>query len=78
MVTRWVALEIGTMKINVDAALFSKYNKACMCCVLRNERGEVIMAATSPERSSDDPLIVEFLAILQGLQLCLSLGLEEV
>lgn len=73
----WRAPETRTVKINVNGAIFSSHIKAGTGCVLQNEKGKVLMAATNPEMHYEDPLTMEFLAILRGLRLCIPLGLQR-
>lgn len=47
-------------------------------CVVRDDQGRMLMEATQLELLSDDPLEVELRAILQGLQLCLPMGMKQL
>lgn len=52
--------------------------EAGIAVILRNSMGEVIMAATIKENMVQQLKIIEFLAILRGLQLCLHLGFQNL
>ncbi|XP_042954609.1 uncharacterized protein LOC122291024 [Carya illinoinensis] len=54
------------------------------CCstgvgvILRDEKGKVILAACHKEPEFSDPMEVELLAILRGLQICVPLGINDL
>lgn len=66
------------MKLNVDAATFLEWKRSRIDCVLRNSNGEVLMVVTKLEKQSSDLLEVEFMAIFQGQQLCVPLGISKI
>lgn len=72
----WIAPSIGMLKLNVDGAIFAELQQAGVGCVLRHEKGEVLMAATNPIQCFNTPLEIEFLALFRGLQLCLPMGVR--
>lgn len=47
-----------------------------MGAIVRDSKGEMILAASIKEQVLQDPKIVECLAILRGLQLCFHLGIS--
>lgn len=71
----WMAPPTGVLTLNVDGVTFAEYGRAGVGCVLRNEEGDILMAATSLEHLLNTPLEIEFLAMLRGLELCLNMGI---
>lgn len=46
--------------------------------ILRDDHGEVIMAASKKEYEVNDLTEIELLAMFRGLQLCVHLGIHEL
>ncbi|XP_040987683.1 uncharacterized protein LOC121235401 [Juglans microcarpa x Juglans regia] len=67
-----------SLKLNIDGALFFDLNKAGMGTVLRNHMGKVLMAVSKVETVFLEPEQVEAVALLRGLQLCMSLGIPKL
>ncbi|KAG2689699.1 hypothetical protein I3760_09G151600 [Carya illinoinensis] len=63
----WQAPPSGFCKLNVDTALFFYLKKAGVGVVLRDGKGEVIMAVSKAEDELHDPESVELLAMSWGL-----------
>lgn len=55
---------------NVDGAMFFDLHKASVRAILRDEQGNVIMAASKIENEVANLETIELLAIFRGLQLC--------
>ncbi|KAG6620210.1 hypothetical protein I3842_Q075500 [Carya illinoinensis] len=72
---QWQPPPEGVLKLNIDGALFSDQCKAGVGAVLRDKEGKIIFVASKSEPTIADPLEIELLAILRGLQLCVSLGI---
>lgn len=64
--------------MNVDGALFTNLQEVGVSIVLRENKGEVMLAASMRVQSNFDPMIVESLAILWGLQLCMYMGIPRL
>ncbi|XP_035551721.1 uncharacterized protein LOC118349890 [Juglans regia] len=75
---RWSTPPEDSLKLNIDGALFFDLNKAGMGAVLRNHMGEILMACSRVESVSLEPEQVEAVALLRGLQLCMSLGIPKL
>ncbi|XP_042983206.1 uncharacterized protein LOC122312616 [Carya illinoinensis] len=74
----WQPPPEGVLKLNIDGALFSDQCKAGVGAVLRDNEGDVIFAASKSEPDIAYSLEIEFLTILRGLQLCMSLGITKL
>lgn len=61
--TTWLQPNQGELKLNVDGAIFPDYNKAGVGCILRDEKGSAVMAATKLEEHSNDLLEIELMAL---------------
>jgi hypothetical protein len=67
---RWKALDGLEAKLNVDGA-FSNTRQASSGIILRDSKGEVLVAACRYHQQCQDALEAELLAIEEGLKLCL-------
>lgn len=74
----WQAPPQGALKLNVDGAIFESHNRVGVGVILRNDSYEVIMAASKKENGVNVPMEVELLAILIGLQICISMSIYEL
>ncbi|XP_042965942.1 uncharacterized protein LOC122299620 [Carya illinoinensis] len=74
----WSPPPEGFLKLNVDGALFFDQKKAGIGAVLRDGRGEVILAASKMECYIEEPETIELVAILRGLQLCIQSGISKL
>ncbi|KAF5471637.1 hypothetical protein F2P56_008414 [Juglans regia] len=75
---KWKPPPPGFLKLNVDGAMFADVGKSGIGVVLRDEAGQVVMAATKKEDFVDEPATIELLAVLRGLQFFLSLGIPNL
>lgn len=78
LISLWLPSPIGYYKLNVDGALFFDHHTTGIRAILRNNMGNVIWVATIRENHINQLEIVECLAILRGLQLCLHLGFPNL
>lgn len=69
-VGRWQPLGEGCFKLNVNGAIFFNLQKAGIGAILRDNKGEPIMATSIKGEALFNPETIEGLAILRGLQLC--------
>ncbi|XP_042939414.1 uncharacterized protein LOC122274444 [Carya illinoinensis] len=74
----WQPPSSGNLKLNVDGAIFEDQDRADVGMLLRNDRGVVLFSASKKENGVTDPMEVELLAILRGLQLCILMGIPDL
>lgn len=75
---QWRPPEPGSWKLNVDGTIFPNHHCSNASFVLRDDRGTMIILRTHPEQHLFEPMEVELLAIIRGMQFCLSLGILQV
>ncbi|XP_041009359.1 uncharacterized protein LOC121253410 [Juglans microcarpa x Juglans regia] len=75
---RWGFPPLGVFKLNVDGAIFQNQHSAGIGVVLRDCKGEVLMAASKKEPAIRDATSIERLAIFRGLQLTAHLGIKHL
>ncbi|XP_042958008.1 uncharacterized protein LOC122293496 [Carya illinoinensis] len=68
----------SSLKLNVDGAIFSDQCRSGIGVVLRDDKGQVTFAASKLEDALADPMEIELIAILRGIQLCIPLGIAEL
>lgn len=66
----WKLPREGYLKLNVEETLFFDLNRTKVGSILKDCRGIAIMAANFLEQNIANPLDIEVLAILRGLQIC--------
>ncbi|XP_041015076.1 uncharacterized protein LOC121257859 [Juglans microcarpa x Juglans regia] len=76
-VSKWQAPPDGYLKINVNGTIFANLRKAGVGIVLWDMSGRIVIAASKNEDEVDEAAIIESIAILRGLQLCLPLGIPN-
>ncbi|XP_042944742.1 uncharacterized protein LOC122278629 [Carya illinoinensis] len=73
---------LSMLKESQEAQVSNKQNMGCCSTgvevILRDEKGKVILVVCHKEPEFSDPMEVELLAILRGLQLCIPLGINEL
>ncbi|XP_041001600.1 uncharacterized protein LOC121247296 [Juglans microcarpa x Juglans regia] len=74
----WLPPPTAVLKLNIDGALFLDQCRSGVGMVLRDEHGKVIFSANKPEHEVQDPMKIELIAILRGLQMCIPLGIAEL
>ncbi|XP_042974662.1 uncharacterized protein LOC122306298 [Carya illinoinensis] len=75
---RWELPPPGVFKLNVDGVFSSSGSIAGIGAIVRDSKGKVIMSAAKKECSAMTVVEVEALAILQGLQFCIHLGISNL
>ncbi|XP_035543587.1 uncharacterized protein LOC118347674 [Juglans regia] len=75
---KWKPPDPDVLKLNVDGAVFEEMGRAGIGAILRHSSGRVLMAVISLEDVVAEPIQVELLALLRGLQFCVSLGIEKI
>ncbi|XP_041021186.1 uncharacterized protein LOC121262645 [Juglans microcarpa x Juglans regia] len=75
---KWEHPPPGVFKFNVNGAIFQNQRSAGIGAVLRDCKGEVLMAISKKEQEVSDPTGVEMLAIFRGLQLSVHLGIHHL
>lgn len=66
---KWEPPPINSYKLNVDATLFFNLAKVGYGAIVRDWKGETLLAITMADSQTAQPKTVEALAILCGLQL---------
>lgn len=61
-VCRWVPPDQGSLKLNVDGAVFATQKTVGVGAVLRGEKGGVIFSTCKKEHEINDPIEIELLA----------------
>lgn len=74
----WLPPPTGFLKLNVDGALFSNLQQAGVGFIMRDCSRSAIMAASIKEPHVANPVDIESLANLRGLQHCLNQGLSNL
>ncbi|KAF5475865.1 hypothetical protein F2P56_007627 [Juglans regia] len=75
---RWEYPPRGVFKLNVDRAIFQNQHNAGIGAILRDCKGEVLMAVSKKEREVSDATGIKMLAIFRGLQLSVHLGIHHL
>lgn len=65
-------------KLNTDGVLFFDCQEVGLVAILRDSRGEVIMAASMREKIMFQPETTECVAIFRGIQQCIPLGIPNL
>lgn len=55
--------------------MFFDHHKARIGAILRDDKGEIVIAASKMENEVNDPKSIELLAMFKGLQLCVNMGI---
>ncbi|XP_042939490.1 uncharacterized protein LOC122274519 [Carya illinoinensis] len=76
--TKWQLPPQGTTKLNVDGAIFHTNGSAGVGLILRDWEGKVLLAVSKKEVAVMEPLEIELIATLRGLQFCIPLGLQSL
>ncbi|CAI9761065.1 unnamed protein product [Fraxinus pennsylvanica] len=74
----WKALPADFLKLNVDGPTFHHLHKAGIGAVLRDQARKVLMVASKGEREVVDPEMIEFLAVLRGLQFVVYMSISQL
>ncbi|KAF5444910.1 hypothetical protein F2P56_034002 [Juglans regia] len=74
----WKPPPSGSLKLNVDGAVFDDLHKAGVGVVLRDDAGMVIMATSKVEFEVINAKAIESLAIFRALQLCATMGIHSL
>ncbi|XP_035545961.1 uncharacterized protein LOC118348444 [Juglans regia] len=69
---------VGVLKLNVDGAIFKDQYKSGLATVLRDDQGNVLMAASKVENVVEEAEAIELTTIFRGLQLCMSMGISKL
>ncbi|KAF5459099.1 hypothetical protein F2P56_023083, partial [Juglans regia] len=74
----WKPPPIDWLKLSVDGAVFGEINRAGVGFVLRDGKGDVLLAASEIEFEVKDAEPIELLAILRALQFCANMGIQRM
>ncbi|XP_042974784.1 uncharacterized protein LOC122306423 [Carya illinoinensis] len=77
-VVRWHPPPSDFLKLNIDGATFPELSVAGVGVVLRNHKGEVIVACSKVEKEVSSAEFIEAVALLRGLQLCVQWGIPKL
>lgn len=77
-VGRWQPPWEGYFKLNIDGALFHNLQEVGLGAIVRNCKVDTTMAASIREENIQSLQIIESLAILRVIQLCLQLEISNV
>ncbi|XP_035547319.1 uncharacterized protein LOC118348883 [Juglans regia] len=77
-ISQWQPPPQGSIKLNVDGAVFHAESKAKVGLIARDWEGKVLMAVSQKEEAVMEPLEIELLALLRGLQFSIPLGLQSL
>ncbi|KAF5465176.1 hypothetical protein F2P56_015205 [Juglans regia] len=75
---KWQPPQSDLLKLNVDAAIFPKWDKIGVAAVLRNATGGVLMALSKAEIPMEGSKGIELHAIFRGLQQCATMGVSNI
>lgn len=66
------------MKLNVNKAIFLEQHTAGVDCILRDDQGRVVTAATKLEEQIGNPLEIELVALFGEIQICVQLDIHTL
>lgn len=68
----------GMYKLNVDGALFFNIQNVGIRFIVHDHEGKVALAASEAEKNVDNPVVIEALAALWSLRLCMHNGFTNI
>lgn len=71
-------LPLSVYKLNVDETLFFDTHKASIDFLVRNHAGNMALPACIFEKNVDNLVVIEVLAIIRSLQLCMHHGFTNI
>lgn len=74
----WKPPPPGYLKLNVNGAMFCDLYRAGVGAIHRDDKGDIVMAASKVENEVDDPEAIELLAMLRGLKLCANMAIHKL
>lgn len=74
----WSLPNQGTYKLNVDGAVFAASGNIRVGAVIRNYKGEVMLAMTQKINCSPSPELAEAWAILRGISVAIEAGFSSI
>lgn len=74
----WQPLQANAYKLNTGGALFFDTKEAGIGAILRDGKGNLVMAISKKEKELVQPGTIECLAIFCGFQFCLQQGVKDV
>lgn len=75
---KWLPPKENSFKANWDAACDIKHRQMSIGVIIRDEKGDVIVAYSGARGNVDQPVIAEGYALRKALELCTDLGLNKV
>lgn len=74
----WKPPSTGFLKLNVDGVMFSDLHRVSVGVVLRDDKGDIVIAASKMENEVVDPEDIELLAIFKDLEPCANLVIQKL
>ncbi|XP_041009382.1 uncharacterized protein LOC121253436 [Juglans microcarpa x Juglans regia] len=78
IIYKWHPPLAAALKLNTDGAIFADLASLGISVILRDYQGKVLLSASGRESVVQDPIEIELLTILRGLQLCIPMGIPEL
>ncbi|KAF5465179.1 hypothetical protein F2P56_015208 [Juglans regia] len=75
---KWHPPPAAALKLNTDGAIFADLSSSGIGVILRDSQGKVLLSTSGREIVVQDPIEVELLVILRGLQLCIPMGISKL
>ncbi|KAF5444954.1 hypothetical protein F2P56_034045 [Juglans regia] len=76
--SQWQLPPQGMTKLNVDGPVFHAEGSVGVGLIIRDWEGKVLMPVNKKEVAAMEPLEIELIAILRGLQFYIPLGLQSL
>ncbi|XP_041025341.1 uncharacterized protein LOC121265722 [Juglans microcarpa x Juglans regia] len=74
----WQPPPMGFLKLNIDGAVFHHIHRARVGAILRDAQGKVILSASKGEWEVKHPEVIEFMAVLHGIQFIAHMGITHL
>lgn len=74
----WKPPKRGYVKLNVDGVLFFCLQVIGIGAILRDSKGDLLLAASIKECGIQDPKTIELVTLLRGLQVCIHLSFPQI
>ncbi|KAF5454868.1 hypothetical protein F2P56_024501 [Juglans regia] len=74
----WCKPPLRVLKLNVDGAIFPDQHRVGVGIILRDNASTVLMAVSMRESEVNDLAKIELVAMLKGLQLCLTMDIKDL
>ncbi|XP_035551024.1 uncharacterized protein LOC118349636 [Juglans regia] len=75
---KWKPPPTDVLKLNIDGAMFVDLRRTGVGFLLRDAKGELIVATSKAEFDVENLETIELLAVFRGIQLCASRGIPNL